>query len=192
MAGGDPVTSQLLTTAQTVGITGEEDPLAPADIRFILERAYTPWQAALMLRGPRTAWGREHARPAHKGGAGRRDGVWLCYGCDARGIHARITVYDADDRPISTVGGLVAWRDAEHTIREAATPATLAALHAAVDAYRAHHVRRPETKPGGRGAPYSAEDAAEGGRLVRAEAAAWRALIRAAPAEQLDLFTEVT
>lgn len=178
------MTSQLLTTAQIVGITGDEDPLAPADIRFVIERAYTPWQAALMLRGPRTAWGREHVRPPHGGGAGHHGGTWLSYGRDARGIHARV------ESGGQTRAGLITWHTAEQLIRQASTPAAEEALHAAVDAYRAHLTRGPELKPGGRGAPCPAEDAAEGGRLLRAETAAWRALIRAGTPEQLDLFTE--
>lgn len=175
----------LLTTAQIVGITGEEQPLTQEDVRFVIERAYTPWQAALMLRGPRTAWGREHVRPPHGGGAGHHGEVWLSYGCDGRGIHARI------ESGGQTRAGFVGWHDAEQLIRQASTPAAEEALHAAVDAHRAHLARRPEPKPGSRGAPCPAEDAAEGGRLLRAETSAWRALIRAGTPEQLDLFREV-
>ena len=186
--------SDLLTTTQIVGITGDEDPLTAADVRVVLERAYAPWQAALMLRlrGPLSGWEREQVRPPHKGGCGWYDLTFLSYGCDSRGIHGLIIDHAGDQsRVVARRAGFIGWRDAEQLIRGAATPATLAALLAAFEAYQAHLARWPGTKPGQSGPPSSAEDVAEGGRLLRAESAAWVALIRAEAPEQLDLFAEV-
>jgi hypothetical protein len=173
------VAEKLLTAAQMAGITGQEHPLTDADVRLAVERTYSPWQAALVLRGPRTAWGREHTRPADKGGAGWRDGTWLNHACAREGIHAHLI------RGEQHRAGLIHWHTAEQLIRDAATPETAAALQAAVDAHAAF-IRRP-------GTPREPYDAAEGGRLLHAELAAWHALIggETGEPEQLSLFGEV-
>jgi hypothetical protein len=163
------VTEKLLTAAEMAGITGTEAPLTPADVHTLIEAAYRPWQVTLVLRTDRLSpWETGHMRPREYGGGWDDDGFgW--FQTEARGIWARI--------PAGPRAGLITWTTAEKLIREAATPASTAVLIAAVRAHQQHPI-----KPG------NWADVTEGGRLLLAEQAAWRELIRAERAEQLDLF----
>ena len=102
--------SRLLTHAEVCGITGREDPLIDADIRFAVHTAYSPWRAKAALTG------RPDARESDWGCAGRYDHRHLVCGSDGRGLWVRVIDYSSDRR--AERAGHIPWRTAEAVLKE--------------------------------------------------------------------------
>lgn len=103
----------LLTHAQVCGITGEEAPLTPEDVRLTVDQAYAGERAELALAGD------PQVREPDWGCGGMiNDHLFLCCISDGRGLWVRIVEYRGD-RQVARAGH-VPWRTADEVLRHRA------------------------------------------------------------------------